>query len=831
MIPSVGANHQTTINSCINYDHYEDDGNNSDRPTSHNGAIRTTGNNGDDESVYLVERISLNSKDCQFQEQHHAKSDASYTPESRNDEDTTSLLASRNATRASWLEIECAPNSSCCREDRDFKNDKSGSHHTAAASGSSTLEPRRLFQNYTTSNAKRVALLMTYALLLLLMIAVSALIITGDNDQHPLFNKLRISGSSNSQRRPHKHVNLDALTFHRNGNKNSKDKHPKEKKKLSYPTFPAMALLGISIHKNTASPPSIASSSSSSTTTSSSMLLNDSPPYDPTDFQYLGKSGRNRTLTYWEEVVAAIESSSNSLSRADIPLGSNNNNQEHMWSNITTWGPCFPRLMEMNGSTPPNNNRHLRWSNKKNTKQSGRNNNLNNWTYIVQSNSDLITDEKSILYPTYKRNYNIPSSVPEPLGGMCRPGFLIIGQGKCGTSSLYHYLTGHNRILPASEKQIHYFLYHAHKSLGWYYSHFPMMESFLGRGALMTGEASPGYMPYPDVVETVVKKLATTTMGDSAKNNGGVDAWKEHIQSLPKIIAIVRNPIERAVSSYKYNYIEPAMEQLKRGRGVSASGEKIPGARSEQYYRKHHLFTFEELAFAELDALKDCLKPGGNGETLSHERYGMKADMFFYDSFQRRANGTTSVSPLIHLDGACYPKTKSKAVPRLQWQDVAKKHPQKVLQLPNLQLTQSLIGRGVYALPLEWWYEVFSSSKNSNKEERIHVVCTEDLSNDTENAMEDVTAFLGLPEFDFSNVTEEGRYNVGGHRGYDTVTPWNSTNPSNDHDNEGEEQTLEQLDAELTAISDGLMKQLLDFYRPYNERLFKLIGKTCPWKK
>jgi hypothetical protein len=40
---------------------------------------------------------------------------------------------------------------------------------------------------------------------------------------------------------------------------------------------------------------------------------------------------------------------------------------------------------------------------------------------------------------------------------LCRPGFLIIGAGKCGTSSLYHYLTDHPRVLPAIKKQIHYF--------------------------------------------------------------------------------------------------------------------------------------------------------------------------------------------------------------------------------------------------------------------------------------------------------------------------------------------------------------------------------------
>ena len=42
--------------------------------------------------------------------------------------------------------------------------------------------------------------------------------------------------------------------------------------------------------------------------------------------------------------------------------------------------------------------------------------------------------------------------------GACRPGFIILGAGKCGTSSLYHYLLGHPRVAPAFAKQIHYFI-------------------------------------------------------------------------------------------------------------------------------------------------------------------------------------------------------------------------------------------------------------------------------------------------------------------------------------------------------------------------------------
>lgn len=81
-------------------------------------------------------------------------------------------------------------------------------------------------------------------------------------------------------------------------------------------------------------------------------------------------------------------------------------------------------------------------------------------------------------------------AVGKGFSGLCRPGFLIIGAGKCGTSSLYQYLIGHDRVLPAKEKQIHYFKYYAGLPMEWYYKRFPSTESFLSSGALVTGEAA-----------------------------------------------------------------------------------------------------------------------------------------------------------------------------------------------------------------------------------------------------------------------------------------------------------------------------------------------------
>ena len=93
-------------------------------------------------------------------------------------------------------------------------------------------------------------------------------------------------------------------------------------------------------------------------------------------------------------------------------------------NNTISWGPCYP----------PRGVIH--WEQEINDAQN-------------QSEPKYDREKPSIR----KRDHADPNSV----NGRCRPGFLIIGAGKCGTSSLYHYLNGHPRVVPALEKQIHYF--------------------------------------------------------------------------------------------------------------------------------------------------------------------------------------------------------------------------------------------------------------------------------------------------------------------------------------------------------------------------------------
>lgn len=383
---------------------------------------------------------------------------------------------------------------------------------------------------------------------------------------------------------------------------------------------------------------------------------------------------------------------------------------------------------------------------------------------VVLSNTMEFSETKSMsLYSS--KNTDQPC-----YHGGCRPGFLIIGAGKCGTSSLYHYLIGHPQVLPAKTKQIHFFKFYVHKGMSWYLSQFPTADAFLSSGALLTGEAAPGYLPYPDVAERTRNMLPGT-----------------------RIILIAREPIDRAWSSYNYNYIRNGISKLKRR--PSAKGK------SDDALIKGNFFSFEEMMRAELDILRDCLKPGGKGFV---DLKWAKAEIE-----RRKKEG---LPPMIDVIGQCYPENENQYAGRSskksQWQELVAKDPKKVIQLSEYFLYESLIGRGMYAAQVEWWYAAFPSSD-------VTLVCSEDLKYNTTRAMNSLSDFLGLPAFDYTDVVSEGMYNVKGHQGYDKAVSWE------------EEQKTEQNDT--IPLSAEFRAELQAFFDEQNERLFALTGIRCPW--
>jgi hypothetical protein len=105
------------------------------------------------------------------------------------------------------------------------------------------------------------------------------------------------------------------------------------------------------------------------------------------------------------------------------------------------------------------------------------------------------------------------------------PQFLILGAQRSGTTMLYKWITQHPQILPGAEKEIHFFDRNFLNGVSWYRLHFPTRRK-LGSDRI-TGEATPYYLFHPRAPERIRRALPNV-----------------------KMIALLRNPVERAVSHY-----------------------------------------------------------------------------------------------------------------------------------------------------------------------------------------------------------------------------------------------------------------------------------------
>ena len=130
------------------------------------------------------------------------------------------------------------------------------------------------------------------------------------------------------------------------------------------------------------------------------------------------------------------------------------------------------------------------------------------------------------------------------------PDFIIIGVQKGGTTSLYNYLIQHPQIAPATQKEIHFFDFNFDKSPDWYCSHFPTPAE---GEHLLAGEASPYYIFHPLVAQRIYDLFPQV-----------------------KIIALLRNPVERAISHYYY-YIKIQYESLSFEEAIAREPQRLKG--------------------------------------------------------------------------------------------------------------------------------------------------------------------------------------------------------------------------------------------------------------
>ena len=104
------------------------------------------------------------------------------------------------------------------------------------------------------------------------------------------------------------------------------------------------------------------------------------------------------------------------------------------------------------------------------------------------------------------------------------PNLIVIGAGKCGTTSLHNYLGRHPQIAMADAKELDFFTENWERGLSWYEWQF--------RSAPVRGESSPSYSSYP-IYPGVPERMAS-------------------VIPYARLVYLVRDPIERVISAYRY---------------------------------------------------------------------------------------------------------------------------------------------------------------------------------------------------------------------------------------------------------------------------------------
>jgi hypothetical protein len=149
------------------------------------------------------------------------------------------------------------------------------------------------------------------------------------------------------------------------------------------------------------------------------------------------------------------------------------------------------------------------------------------------------------------------------------PSFLICGGQRCGTTSLYRALAWHPEVRKAVlHKGVHYFDLAYHRGPRWYRAHFP-----LARNGIHTFESSPYYLYHPLAAARIAADLP------------GV-----------KLIALIRDPVERAYSHHAHELARGYESEPDFGRALDLEPERLRGVEQRlrqggcSFAHQHHAY-------------------------------------------------------------------------------------------------------------------------------------------------------------------------------------------------------------------------------------------------
>ena len=185
-----------------------------------------------------------------------------------------------------------------------------------------------------------------------------------------------------------------------------------------------------------------------------------------------------------------------------------------------------------------------------------------------------------------------------------QPSFFIIGERKCGTSSLYRYLLEHPCVLPGRRKEMQFFTKDptfVASNFEEYLQAFPKVDG-TGRVELdwpeldasgVLFEERLGFERSPEVAYVTGEASADTLC------DGDPDLLRTHLPSLG-LIALLRDPVERAFSHHR---------MLWRFHAEGRALPFVPGEFAADMHR--------EMARIAAGETTPCLSPGLYADNLA----------------------------------------------------------------------------------------------------------------------------------------------------------------------------------------------------------------------
>ena len=158
---------------------------------------------------------------------------------------------------------------------------------------------------------------------------------------------------------------------------------------------------------------------------------------------------------------------------------------------------------------------------------------------------------------------------------MTLPNFLIIGAAKAGTTALYHYLKQHPQVYMSPKKETNFFAFEGQEisfsgpgderisesAITTLEAYADQFEAASDEVAI--GEASPWYLYSPQAADNIHRQIPHA-----------------------KLITVLRNPIDRAFSSYLH-VVRDGRESLTFEEGLLAEEERIESGWEYIWHYQH----------------------------------------------------------------------------------------------------------------------------------------------------------------------------------------------------------------------------------------------------